>query len=197
MAAIPRRLSHDADGPWFLDNGAFRAHVAGETWDADAFSVALDDVTEFADLPEFVVLPDVVGDAVATSDRAGEWVEAVTDRGLTPFGVIQPGRLADQFAQLPRDVEGVLVGGGGGPNATRDWRRSPTATGRRVVAFICDLAGERGLTVHVGRPGPNLAWWVHETAVDSLDTSGVVRNKCWDRLRRVEAASDPEQMALI
>lgn len=190
IGALPSRLSHASDAPWFLDNGAYT-----DNFDAEAFRRALDRAIEYDRLPAFVVVPDVLGDATATTTRAAGWVEEIADRGLVPYGAIQPGRLADQFAALPECVGGVLVGGVE-PDARRDWRRAPTGISRSRILFICELAAERDLAVHIGRPGVNLAWWVHETPIDSLDTASIGRNDCWDRLRRVEAASDPNQQRL-
>lgn len=191
VAAIPARLSHADDAPWFLDNGAYSGQ-----WDPEEFKTALDKVSGDDHPPEFVVVPDAPGDAQATAERAEGWTDRILEHGLTPYGVIQPGRLADQFAALPDAVEGVLVGGAGGANASRDWRRAPAIAGRRVDVVI-ELARERDLAVHIGRPGANLSWWVHETRADSMDTASVVRNGYWHRLRRIEARNDPKQKALV
>lgn len=178
-AAIPRRLSHTS--PWFLDNGAYRAWNADEEWDADAFRDALARASD----PEFVVVPDAPGDADATADRADGWVDEIVGHGHTPYGVIQPGHVREQFADLPDACEGVLVGGAGGANARRDWRRAPYEDGRPAIAHICEAAAERGLSVHVGRPGRNLGWWA-EQPIDSVDTASIVRNGYWGRLRQLE-----------
>lgn len=190
VGTLPTRLSH-GDAPWFLDNGAYSGQ-----FDPEEFRAALERAAAFDRPPEFVVVPDSPGDPEATRERVAGWTGEILDHGLTPYGVIQPGRLAEQFVRLPDAVEGVLVGGAGGANADRDWRRSPTGVGRPRIDFVTDLARERGLAVHVGRPGANLSWWVHETDVDSLDTASVVRNGYWHRLRRVEAANDPNQMVI-
>jgi hypothetical protein len=181
-AAIPRRLSHTP--PWFLDNGAYRAWVAGEEWDSEAFVDALGR----ADDPEFVVVPDSPGDAAATAERASGWVEKIVQFGHTPYGVIQPGNIRSQFDQLAEECEGVLVGGGGGANARRDWRRAPYEDGRPAISHVCDEAEKRGLGVHVGRPGRNLGWWA-EHPIDSVDTASIVRNGYWSRLRQLEDCS--------
>lgn len=187
VGAIPARLSH-GDAPWFLDNGAYSGQ-----FDEEEFSEALERAASFDRQPDFVVVPDSPGDPEATRERVDGWTDRILDHGLTAYGVIQPGRLADQFANLSSDVEGVLVGGAGGANASQDWRRSPTGVGRPRIDLVTDLAHERDLAVHVGRPGANLSWWVHETDIDSFDTASVVRNGYWHRLRRVEARNDPNQ----
>lgn len=191
VAAIPSRLSHASGRPWFLDNGAYRAWRAGEEWDAEAFRDSL----ERADGPEFVVVPDAPGDPDATAERGEGWADEIADYGHTPFAVIQPGRLSKQFAQLPDTCGGVLVGGAGGANTRRDWRRTPTGSGQPYIRLVSDLAAETGLSVHVGRPGRNLGWW-SEQPIDSVDTASIVRNGYWHRLRRLEAKNDPKQEAI-
>jgi len=90
-----------------LDNGAWTSHTRSEPFDARAFERAVDRLGADAD---FVVCPDVVGDAVATLRSIETWLPV-----LSALPVVL---LAAQDGMVPADLRaylgprvGVFVGG--------------------------------------------------------------------------------------
>ena len=96
--------------PWFLDNGAFLAWRKGVEFDAEAFMRAV--LTAYPSRPDFVVVPDVVGDSVATLEQAARWLPKLA--GLAPLYVAaQDGVTRAQLERLlylvPRQPKGCLL----------------------------------------------------------------------------------------
>ena len=161
-----------------LDNGAFSDHFDGELWVA-----TLDEaLTEMPTAPDFVVLPDVPGDARATIDLHREWLY---DRPLPLrsgeimwYWVIQPGLpITTQFEAI-EGCQGVFVGG------SKRWLR---AHGDQIVAEAQDW----GLRTHVGNPsGVDGLVWAYKTGFDSCDTTTVFQNQYWHYLDKLEDATE-------
>ncbi|MFW5896409.1 MAG: hypothetical protein ACOCUA_03400 [archaeon] len=166
------------DGPYFIDNGAFSAHFEGELW-VRTLDEAL---TEMPTAPDFVVLPDVPGDARATIELHREWLY---DRPLPlrageimRYWVLQPGLPIERQFEAIEGCQGVFVGG------SRRWLR---AHGDQIVRE----ARERGLRTHVGNPGgADGLVWAYRTGFDSADTTTIFQNGYWHYLERLEAATE-------
>lgn len=175
--------------PWFLDNGAY-----ADDFDPDAFEQAMQDAKEMPSLPDFIVLPDVYGDAEATRDRHHRWLTArkpdhpwrskyaVLSRGdFTRYAVLQPGRSIDeQIGEWASKiyVDGLFLGG------PVRWKR---AVGNDVV----EQARANDLPVHVGNPGgADGLVWAYRTGFDSADTTTVFQNGYWHYLDRLERATE-------
>jgi hypothetical protein len=161
-----------------LDNGAFGDHFDGELWVA-----TLDEaLTEMPTEPDFVVLPDVPGDARATIDLHREWLYdrplPLRSGEIMRYWVIQPGLpIKIQFEAI-EGCQGVFVGG------SKRWLR---AHGDQIVAE----AQERDLRTHVGNPsGADGLVWAYETGFDSCDTTTVFQNQYWHYLDRLEDATE-------
>jgi hypothetical protein len=161
----------DHDWPYILDNGAFAAYKHGYPWDATAFVNRLREVTErMPREPDFVVLPDVVTNAEATTERATTWAEYLEDEFRTAFP-IQDGHEIEKIAPLAADLNctALFIGG------TIEWKQ-------RHGADIVEAAHEHDLHCHIGRPGD--LCWVREIGADSVDTTSIVTDQNWDRLRQ-------------
>lgn len=162
-------------GSYIVDNGAYTS-----SFDIDEWTPLLDKAEAHPWPPDFVVLPDVYGDAEGTLERHRQHVDAVLSRGLRPAAVMQPGldesvqvRLADNIGA---DV--IFVGG---PNR---WKR---AHGEQIVTE----AHDRGLAVHIGNPGvPGGLKWSLRIGVDSVDTSSIVGSEAWHHLNELEGHSN-------
>lgn len=173
----PRKMTPH-DGPYFLDNGAFSDAFDGQLW-VNTLDEAL---TEMPTEPDFVVLPDVLGNARETIDLHREWLYErplpLRSGELMRYWVIQPGLpIATQFEAI-EGCQGVFVGG-----STR-WLR---AHGDEIVAE----AREHGLRAHVGNPGgADGLVWAYRTGFNSADTTTVFQNGYWHYLDRLEAATE-------
>lgn len=160
---IPKKMTpHDA--PYILDNGAYGAYTRGEPWDVDAFVKRLNQIPDMPREPDFVVLPDVVADSDSTDKRAEIWSEQIDYRTAFP---VQDGHSPTSALNHAEDIgaEVIFVGG------TVEWKR------RNAEDFV-DECRDRGLDVHIARPG-NINW-IKDVQPDSVDTSSYARG-AWDR----------------
>lgn len=170
------------DYPYFLDNGAFTGDVDLTEW-----LVFLQRARKKLPRgPDFVVYPDVYGDADGTWRRYYDLIHEYDHRELrflftfTRYYALQPGRpFESQFATaLDAGAAGVFVGG------PKRWKR---AHGPEIVR----RAREAGLRTHVGNPsGADGLVWAYRTGFDSCDTTTVFQNGYWHYLDRLERATD-------
>ncbi|WP_229773934.1 hypothetical protein [Halocalculus aciditolerans] len=183
------------DVPFFVDNGAFTDSFEWESW-FDALEKAK---VEMPRLPDFIVWPDVHGDAEATFElcdrlfnvelnREGRALLA-RRRDFDRFIALHPGLpLDEQFDRaLSLGADGVFVGG---PSR---WQRS---RGAEIVRRAKDV-GCRGvketsrLRVHLGNPGSAEGLvWAYRVGFDSVDTTSIFQNQSWGWLEALEAATD-------
>lgn len=173
----PQKMTpHDA--PYFLDNGAYADHFDPKAWVATVERALL----EMPRSPDFLVLPDVYGDAAATIERHREWLYrrpmGVGSGQCMRYWVLQPGLPIDeQFAAI-EGCQGVFVGG------PKRWKR---AFGAQIVA----QAQDRDLRTHVGNPGgADGLVWAYRIGFDSADTTTIFQNGYWHYLDRLEAATE-------
>ncbi len=161
----------DQDWPYILDNGAFAAYKHGYPWDATPFINRLCEVTErMPQEPDFIVLPDVVTDSEATTERASSLAKYLEDEFPTAFPV-QDGHDVETIAPLATDLDctALFIGG------TTEWKR-------RHAAKIVEVAHEYELCCHIGRPGD--LCWAKGIGAYSVDTTSIVTDQDWERLRQ-------------
>jgi hypothetical protein len=118
--------------PWAIDNGAFSG------FDAMAFELLLVRASYASRLPQFVVCPDVVGNARQTISLFGKWQYKIASRGLPVAFVAQDGQEDLGFPPLPL-WSCLFIGG-----STR-FKLSECA------ANLAALARSYGKWVHMGR----------------------------------------------
>lgn len=183
----PQHPQNDVS-PYFLDNGEYVAAQNGEDWDADAWIETLDRVKNACFKPDFVVLPDAYDDARRTMERNEKWLSHVTQRGLTPAWVLQPG--VDEITQIDAaEDHGVPMLFVGGDNR---WKRA-------MGSKICVEARKRDMGVHIGNPsGKDGLTWAYRIGADSADTTSILQNGYWHYLEQLEEITEdtsrsPEQ----
>lgn len=160
------------DTPYILDNGAWSAFVNNEPWDVDAFVGRLGQLDTMPRPPDFVVLPDVVTNPERTAERACQWAPIIDAPTAYP---VQDGISPERAVELcERTDSGTIFIGG-----THEFKR------RNAEAFI-DAAHAHGPNCHIARPGPKGIVWADEIGADSVDTTSIVANANYDRLRRLE-----------
>lgn len=143
--------------PWFLDNGAFAAWRAGKSFDATAFERALAMSSSVATRPEWVVVPDVVGDAAATIALAREWLPRLRALGFRCALAVQDGMTPETFP-LWGEIDVIFVGG------TLKWKLA-NAHAWSVAAH------EHGVELHIGRVGSaRRVEWAASILADSIDS---------------------------
>jgi hypothetical protein len=167
-----------SDYPFFaVDNGAYSAWSQGKRWDPSTFLRILHRCEEERRIPEFAVLPDIVGGGAESLNLSLSWRETL-DATFPRMGfkwalAVQDGmdadmvrRIAGAWGQLDR-VSVIFVGG------TMEWK---LATMREWA----DFAHGHGMTCHVGRMGTVERMLMADAAgADSIDsTTWVQRNGC-------------------
>ncbi len=127
-----------------LDNGCGpgKDGKPGKGWPSEGkFLVWLQKMEQYGrhgeDRVLFAVAPDVVGDAVATLERAVEWLPIIRDLGFPTALAAQDGL---EHLDIPWDDFDVLFVGG-----STEWKLGPAA--RRIVL----QAKQHGKHVHMGR----------------------------------------------
>jgi hypothetical protein len=142
-----------------LDNGAWTAFQRGEPFDVPAFERAF---SLFGATADFVVVPDVVADSVASLALSREWLPRLSDARLALVPV-QDGMTFESVEDLVGPRVGVFMGG------STEWKLANLVRwGRWCVA--------RGVYYHVGRV--NTARRIArcaEACADSFDGSSVSR----------------------
>lgn len=150
----PRQFSRAADTaeagiPWAADNDCF------QRLDARAYKRMLQSLTGIPGC-EFLVLPDVVGDAWATAERWAQWYPVAKLTGQPLALVAQDGLTA---ARCPWGAFDVLFVGG-----TTVWKEGSEAE------LLVREAKERGLWVHMGRVNSRRRFdYARAIGCDSID----------------------------
>ncbi|ELZ96556.1 hypothetical protein [Haloferax sulfurifontis] len=167
---------HDAH--YFLDNGAYTGDFDGDAW-CNAIERSM---LEMPMDPDFVVMPDVYGDAEATVRRHLEWLYErplpLRSGELMRYWVLQPGLPLDEQFDAIAGCQGVFVGG------PVRWKR---AFGEQIVA----KARDRDLRTHVGNPGgAGGLVWAYRAGFDSCDTTSIFQNGYWHYLEALEDATE-------
>lgn len=182
---IPEKMCQH-DGPYFVDNGAFKAYQSGSEWLADPFLSRLSDIGEkMPREPEFVVLPDIHQDGLVSLARSAKYTDAVASYGYPFYLPVQDGLGSVEStvrAAVELGASGVFIGGSAGFK-------------REFADQYCMTAHDYGLKAHIGKPGPRLTW-ARDVGADSVDTSSIVRNGYWMRLRKLEAAAPTREIDL-
>ena len=172
--------AHDCH--YFVDSGGYSG------FDMDEWIAALERATrELPRWPDFIVWPDVFGDALATR----ELCESLFNRDapliarrqdLARYVVFQPGLPLDDLFKWARSMgaDGVFLGG---PDR---WQRTH---GPEIVR----RAHEHDWPVHLGNAGGEDGLvWAYRTGFDSADTTSIMQNGYWHYLDALERATDPE-----
>lgn len=120
--------------PYAMDNGAWTAHQQGAPFDSEKFRRAVDLLGARAD---WIVIPDVVGNAPATFEALERWWPELRGRALCLFA-LQDGMAEADVLRVLRPGMGLFLGG-----STDFKERTARAWGR--------FARAHSLYFHVGR----------------------------------------------
>lgn len=122
------------DVAWAADNGCFASK-----WDKGRWWAFLDYHADkrFNQCCLFAVAPDVVGNARATAELSGPWLEPIRDLGYSVAYVAQDGQ--EDFSPPWSEFDCLFIGGSTG------WKLGEHAKGLALKA------GELGKWVHMGR----------------------------------------------
>jgi hypothetical protein len=156
---VPRQwndpASLDLSHPWAMDNGAFSG------FDEGAYLRMIERYHPYhaAHPCQFVVAPDVVGDAACTLARWPFWCELLRGLGLPPAFVAQDGLTPDRVPW--QGMAALFIGG------STDYKESEAAR------TLCGYAKARGLWVHWGRVNGKRRYELAlKAGADSIDGTG-------------------------
>lgn len=135
VAPVHRRVKLRPGFRWCLDNGAWAARKDPASWSESDF---LELVALKGRGADFVVVPDVVGDARATLAKAEHWLPRLQGRSGMTLIAVQNGMLEEDVRYWLGPSVGLFVGG------DTAWKIS-------TVGRWAQLARERGAWCHVGR----------------------------------------------
>jgi hypothetical protein len=131
---------------YFVDNGAYKLYLEGKEFNGDDYLRCLEKVAEsfYPQLPDFIVLPDVVAGGERSLELSASWSDRL--RRLYPDFpqalVVQDGMKPEQVDAFVKTYFPAVIFVGGSDN----WKE---LTGEFWVKF----SHERGLKAHVGRAG--------------------------------------------
>lgn len=163
---FPGRLGHlyAPDGfrgpyeflPYALDNGKFSVWARGKEWDEAGFIALLERVAACEQKPRWVVVPDVVGDAIGTLREWDRWEPRLRPYGFPLACAVQDGMVPET---VPSGADVVFIGG------TTTWKRQ--TLWRWCRSFP---------RVHVGRINTERwLWECHKAGAESCDGTGWYR----------------------
>lgn len=161
------------DEPYIIDNGAFGAYKNDMEWDSEGFVEMLEWTDSHPRDPDFVVVPDVVGDAEKSLERSREWASRID---YSTYLAVQDGMEHHDVVRVALDLgcEGLFVGG------SKGWKK-------RTASRWVRVGNNNGLGVHLARPWDLVV--ASELGFDSCDTTTVVAWGAWYKLRQLEEQS--------
>jgi len=148
--------------PWGFDNGAWSAFVAGKEFPEKRFLRRLDVARQRAAWkPNVCVLPDVVGDGLATLAMAEHWIPRL-GKDWPWYLAVQDGACLERVRRLLPHVAGLFLGG--------------TNAFKRTAGMWCELAHRHSKRFHFARCNRD-PWLRNAIAIgaDSIDTTRPVR----------------------
>lgn len=100
-------------GPWLefpyaLDNGKFPCWAAGKRWDIDHFNNLLAWAKRSGQAPQWLLVPDEVGDAQKTWQLWEDWADFLRSFGWPLAFAVQDGHAP---RDVPMDADVVFCGG--------------------------------------------------------------------------------------
>ena len=147
--------------PYALDNGRFVVWSKGKEWDEAAFWSMCSKAEQCEQPPEWIVVPDVVGDASATEYEWLAW-HVKFDKMRNPWPkalAVQDGMTPASVRRLPIQPDVIFVGG------TTEWKY-------RTLWNWCRSFPR----VHCGRINTEKHLWAtHRCGVESTDGTGWFR----------------------
>lgn len=174
--------------PYAYDNGCFSGAFDAITFELELHRIAVSPRA----LPEFVVVPDVVGSGAQTLALLREWaprMRAIFPRRAPPLALaVQDGMTVTDVRPLLRDreVQVLFVGGSTG------WKWN---TAEQWV----ELARAHGARCHIGRAGtPRLVAQARRVRADSIDSAFPLWSQAnlGEFLQALHAPADTAQLEL-
>lgn len=143
--------------PYALDNDAFQSFSKGVEWDEGAWLKMLEWASKQEFKPRWALVPDVVGDRVATLEKWAKYSSTVRRHGFKLAFAAQDGMVK---SDVPSDSDIVFVGG------TTQWKWATVEMWAREFK-----------RVHVGRVNSvQKLYHLRRLGVESVDGTGWFRD---------------------
>jgi len=181
------------DEPWGFDNGAWSCYVKGRPFDVAKFKRRLATALERSVYPPVVaVVPDVVGNGLATLAEAVKWRDELPSEWPW-FLAVQDGCCVERVRRELFHWEGIFLGG--------------TDAFKRTAGLWCELAHRHDKPFHFARC--NREAWIRnaiDIGADSIDTTrpvkeysyGTQKGRSWfRRFEQLVTGNDRQQRLAI
>lgn len=149
--------------PYFIDNGAYSDFRQNRPFRKEAFLKLLNKANELAlscdRYPDFVVVPDRVGDPETTNTLWNEWsqkIRQINNKFKLAY-VVQP-TLEGGFPEVPKEADIIFTGG------LKPWKFQAVIAYRNIDKPI-----------HVGGISASQLYWCHFQGAASGDSTGFFR----------------------
>lgn len=163
---------------WALDNGAYGAWLNDEPFPEQEFLHAIDKIPDDHP-PDFVVLPDKVGQGTRSLAFSLDWRDRLPDH-LTYYLAVQNGMMWTHVLPHIHRIDGLFVGG------RIRWKL-------RTAPEWCRLAHQHELRCHIGRAGTlQRILWAQRIGADSIDSSSWPQNDSFHILDAARAQAQLE-----
>ncbi len=151
---------------WALDNGAFANWKQKKPFDGLKYERTIRaKLPKSETSPDFITLPDVVGQGEQSLRFSMEWHAKLQDLDYPWYFIVQDGMTREDVERIIKDVDGLFVGG------TLKWK---IKTGESWV----EMAHRHGIPCHIGRVGTRRrVLWAKRIGCDSLDSTAFARQK--------------------
>lgn len=143
--------------PFALDNYAFACFKNDVPWRADIFMEACDECYRARDIPDFVVVPDMVARGLESLQFSVSWLKFLN--GFAPkYLAVQDGMVISDVTPHLKDFDGLFVGG------SSEWKMESGF-------WWVSLAHALGKPCHIGRiSGRKRTRLVKSWGADSIDS---------------------------
>lgn len=165
------------DAPYFaIDNGAFSAYKNGVPWDKKAFLKLIDRYFDQREIPDFIVVPDIVAGGLESLEFSAQWVhKIVVHAGTRKYLAVQDGMPVELVKRELNHFGGIFVGG------SLEWKY-------KTAGQWIKLAHKLGMPCHIGRVGTlDKIVWASRIGADSIDSTSWGRNATYSY---IEAANE-------
>lgn len=164
--------------PFIMDNGVFAYWNKGEAFNEKLFLKRLDYLKINKITPEFVVIPDIVGNWKETKESYYRWIDILTQRYGNRFNyalVLQEGvevRELDELLFSSPEVSWIFIGGASNFNGFGKAKSKKKEWKFEFAEKAIPIAKKYGVKVHIGRVSSMVKIkMANALRADSMDSS--------------------------
>jgi hypothetical protein len=161
--------------PWILDNGAFSYWKNNLPFDTKRFEDAIIKTEASKQMPDFVIVPDIVAGGYSSLDFSLGWLNKIP-ANYNCYLAVQDGMEMQVIEGYLDLFDGIFVGG------SLEWKL-------RTAYEWVKLVHDHGKPCHIGRVGTfRRLVWAKSIGADSVDSSTFAQAKPGEGYKRIDAA---------